>query len=86
MLSYKLIAFMDKIYNSNVKNIEINSNNIFLKSDDTLILMDAQYNTNKINIFYELFEDLKSLKIISLFLQNIKSYNLDLYKKWTNLK
>lgn len=86
MLSYKLIAFMDKIYNSNVKDIAINSNNIFLKSDDTLILLDAQYNTNKTNIFYELFEDFKNLKIIGLFLENIKSYNLDLYKKWTNLK
>jgi RIO-like serine/threonine protein kinase len=81
VLSLKLITFMDKIYNSNVRNLNINLNNIFIKNDDALILVDVEYCLNKKNIFQKLFEDLKNLSLLNIFLEDIKNYNLDLYNK-----
>jgi hypothetical protein len=72
---------MDKIYNSNVRNLNINLNNIFIKNDDALILVDVEYCLNKKNIFEELFEDLKNLNLLNIFLEDLKNYNLDLYDK-----
>ncbi len=82
----RLIKFLEKLYNFNIKNLSINSNQIFITNTKEFILVDAEYTTRDEDNFEKLFEDFNNLAVLHKFLALTKTYNINLYNKWATNK
>ncbi|WP_051624320.1 hypothetical protein [Clostridium akagii] len=81
-IALKLIKFLEKIYNYNIRNLNVNSGYIFITSTNDFILIDAEYSDCSENNFEKLFMDFNDLTILNKFQTATKKYNNNLYNKW----
>lgn len=86
IITIKLIKFLEKIYDFNLKNLNIELNNIFITSNKEFILVDTEYTASTECTFDKLFNDFNKLNVLLGFLSITKIYNINLYNKWMKNK
>lgn len=79
----KLIKFLEKLDINKVLTLDIKFEDIFIKKDNELILIDISSNQLKEDTLYKILKTLKTLNVLDLFLFELKNYNINLYSKWT---
>lgn len=82
-MAVTLIKFLEKLYINNILHLNIKLEDIFIRKNNNIILLDIVNSDLQKNSLNKIFQSLKDLHVLELFLNELKIYNSVLYNVWT---
>lgn len=82
-LALKLIVFITELSNLNFPKLYITLNDIFVKKNLELIILNCNESFTSVKLYESIFNDLDKLGLLHKFLKVLKDYDETLFKSWT---